>query len=365
MNTTSCDVKIPLMQVKIIGEQERGIWDDFVISSGGSILQSYEWGELKGRVGWQPLRIALLDGEKIVAGVSIVKKPLPIPGKSFFYAPRGPIVSFKDENVLAALMDSVRSEARAHNAIVLRIDPPIEEGQGVEEILGKKGFIKNKKQVQPRSTFCVDLTMDLESLIKTFEEKTRYNIRLSERKGVEVKIANSLEGVDAYYRMYKKTAARDKFLIHPFSYYRNIKETLINRRLASIFLAYYQGRPIAGVFVFCFGKKVWYMYGASTGEARNVMPNHALHWHVIKWAKEAGYSIYDLWGIPSNPTEQHPLWGVYRFKKGFNGKLVKYIGVYDLAFNPLLYQIFDKGTHFWQNLRSLLTKGKMEDSLAE
>ena len=135
--------------------------------------------------------------------------------------------------------------------------------------------------------------------------------------------------------------------------------------MARLFIAYHEGKPIAGVFIFCFGDRIWYMYGASSNIYRNFMPNHALHWHVIKWAKSAGYKTYDLWGIPSNPTEKHPLWGVYRFKKGFNGRLVKYVGVYDLPLQPVFYHLFDKGLNLWQNIRSLVTKGKIEDSLSE
>jgi len=107
------------------------------------------------------------------------------------------------------------------------------------------------------------------------------------------------------------------------------------------------------------------MYGASIKEGRNVMPNHALHWHLIKWAKEKGYKVYDLWGIPSAPSEKHPLYGVYRFKKGFNGASKSWIGVYDLPFDRMTYMLFDKGVGLYQDIRSLLTKGKISDSLSE
>jgi len=309
--------------------------------------------------------MVLLNEGEIVAGISVLKKSLPLPGRSIFYAPRGPIVPFDDQKLLGLLLEPLKGEAKRNKAVLLRTDPPIEEGHGVEEILKKNGFVRNSKQIQPRTTYYLDLKIDLDDLLKTFEEKTRYNIRLSERKGVQVRQANTLDGVRAYYDLYKETSARDNFLIHPLKYYQNIKNLLIDRGLASVFLAYYKEKPIAGIFIFHFGKKIWYMYGASSAEFRNVMPNHALHWHVIKWAKEAGYEIYDLWGIPSNPKEGHPLWGVYRFKKGFNGRLVKYIGVYDLPFNPILYHAFEKGLAFYKNMRSLIKKGKISDSLAE
>ena len=135
--------------------------------------------------------------------------------------------------------------------------------------------------------------------------------------------------------------------------------------MGGVFFARYKGQPIAAVFVFAFGGKVWYMYGASLSKYRNVMPNHALHWYVMQWAKERGYKQYDLWGVPSNPTQDHPLYGVWRFKKGFGGKLVKNIGMTDLPLNPVLYRLFDRGISLWQNARSLIKKGKIEDSLRE
>jgi len=344
--------------MKIIEAFQREQWNKFVLSSNGSILQSYEWGELKGVSGWQPIRIALFDNGRIVEGVSILKKPVPIPGKCVFYAPRSPILS--DE-----LLSHVKTEAKKHGAVYFKIDPPVEESDEVEKLLRKQGFTKKKKQVQPRSTFFLDLTKNLDELLRSFEEKTRYNIRLSERKGVKVKLDNSDKGVEEFCKLYHQTSSRDNFLIHPDKYYQNIKKLLIDKGLASIFLANYQGNPVAGVFMFIFGKKVWYMYGASSNEFRNVMPNHALHWEVIKWAKEKGCETYDLWGIPSKPTEKHPLWGVYRFKKGFKGKLVKYVGVFDLVFDKFDYFVVDQAMLVVKSFISLIKKGKISDSLGE
>jgi len=353
------------MEAKVLEAEHKDIWNEFVSTfPTGSILQSWEWGEIK-KGAWEPIRLVIYDDTEIVAGISILKRKLPIPGKSMFYAPRGPLVDFASRKAVDALMFAVSLQAQKHGAVALKVDPEVEEGGAAGKILLGRGFIKKKKQIQPRTTFYLDLTTDENGLLMAFEEKTRYNIRLSEKKGVEVEIDNSNEGVETFYKIYQETAGRDGFMIHPLSYYKKIKDVMIDAGLAHLFLAYHEGKPIAGVIVFCFGNKIWYMYGASASEGRNVMPNHAIHWEVIKWAKQKGFKIYDLWGIPSNPTEKHPLWGVYRFKKGFNGRLVKYIGVFDLPFDPLIYHAFDKGVALFQNLRSLVKKGRIEDSLAE
>ena len=188
---------------------------------------------------------------------------------------------------------------------------------------------------------------------------------MAERKGVVVKEDLTEKGINIFYELYKITALRDKFLIHPLKYYQSIRELLFEKGMGTNFVAYYENKPIAAVMIFCFGSRIWYMYGASSAEYRNLMPNHLLHWQVINWAKERNYKTYDLWGIPANPVEGHPLWGVYRFKKGFNGKSVKYIGAYDFPYSPLFYHLFEHGVIWWQNLRSLMTKGKIEDSLGE
>jgi len=355
------------MNSKIITYTEREQWNEFVTKSPFcSILQSYEWGELKARFGWQPIRIILENEGKIQAGISILKREIPLIKHSLFYAPRGPIIDFSDKEMIHCLLDVVEKEADRKHAISLKIDPEIpEENSQALANLKSLGFEKSFKQVQPRATYLLDLCPDEDQILMSFEEKTRYNIRLAAKKGVVVKEDASEKGISAFYELYRATAKRDKFLIHPPAYYRAIGDIIFKAGQGANFIAYYEGKPIAAVIIFAFGKKIWYMYGASASEYRNVMPNHLIHWEVIKWAKSKGYEEYDLWGIPARPHDDHPLNGVYRFKKGFKGKLVKYIGAYDFPYSPLFFHAFEYGTLWWQNLRSLITKGKIEDSLSE
>lgn len=354
------------MQSRIITYPDREHWNNFVVASSSSILQSYEWGEFKSQFGWQPMRIVLEDGDRIVAGISFLKRKIPLINHNLFYASRGPVVDFANKDLLHHLFSVIEAEAGRSLAISLKIDPEVlEEDQKALANLISLGFVKALKQIQPRATLVVDLDLDLERILASFEEKTRYNIRLAERKGVEVKEDKSEKGIDIFFKLYQETARRDNFLIHPLIYYQKIREILFSAGLGTNFIAYYQGKPIAAVIIFNFGIKAWYMYGASSSEFRNVMPNHLLHWEVIKWAKSKGIKFYDLWGIPVNPDAKHPLFGVYRFKKGFRGKLVKYIGAYDFPYSPLFYYPLEYGIVWWQNLRSLITKGKIADSLSE
>jgi len=158
---------------------------------------------------------------------------------------------------------------------------------------------------------------------------------------------------------------RDTFIIHNFEYYKQVITLMADKGMVRLFLAYYDNVPVAGVYIFAFGQKIWYMYGASSNEYRNVMPNQALHWHVIQWAKQQGYKIYDLWGVPAHPCEGHPLYGVYRFKKGFGGEFRKFIGMHDYVFKPFWYKIMNSGIKTYVSVRSLIKKGKISDSLEE
>jgi peptidoglycan pentaglycine glycine transferase (the first glycine) len=355
-----------IMQVRVLTENDRVLWDAFVSKQKDPmILQSFEWGQFKVKNGWGHFILAVEDNGAIIAGISILTRKLPVIKKVLFYAPRGPICDMNNDRSLKTLLDGVKIEASLRNALALKIDPEIEESAEISKLLKANGFIHKKKQVQPRSTYFLDLTKPLDELLKSFEEKTRYNIRLAERKGVTVTEESNQQGIESFYKIYLETCKRDAFLIHPISYYTKLRDTLIENGMANVFTAKINGLPIASIYVFRFGDRVWYMYGASSNEYRNVMPNHALHWHLIKWAKEKGYKMYDMWGIPANPKPGHPLHGVWRFKKGFNGQLKTWTGVWDMPFDKLSYHLFDKGLGYYQAIRSLLTKGRIVDSLSE
>lgn len=330
-------------------------------SKHSQILQSYEWGELKSNFNWSPIYLQVGDGSLAM----ILKRKLPLFNKCFFYIPRGPLVDFKDGPKVKALMRAIGQEAKKHGAVFLRIDPEIVETDlSAVETLKKEGFKKAKKEIQPRATFILDLTKSLDDIKAGFENKFRYNIHVAEKNNVIVEEEKSEIAIEKFYSIYKETCSRQNFIIHPISYYQNIFSILLQKGMGSVFIAYMNDLPVAGVIVFVFGDRVWYMYGASSQKARSAMPNNLIHWEIIKWAKEKGLKEYDLWGIPTKPKEGHPLWGVYRFKKGFNAELKNFIGAYDLAYNKILYFLFDKIIEIYQNTVRFIKKGTVKDSLS-
>jgi lipid II:glycine glycyltransferase (peptidoglycan interpeptide bridge formation enzyme) len=178
------------------------------------------------------------------------------------------------------------------------------------------------------------------------KQKTRYNIRLAEKKGVTVRAWNNIE---SFHKMMLVTGDRDRFGIHSLEYYRRAYELFHPTGMCELLVAEYESKPLAALMVFGRGRRAWYFYGASTDEERNRMPTYLVQWEAIKWAKAHGCEEYDLWGVPdedeaileANFEKRHDgLWGVYRFKRGFGGELKRAAQAMDRVYNPLLYQAY-------------------------
>lgn len=364
-----------MYQSRLINTSEKRYFNDFVAHAPkGHILQSFEWGEIKGKGLWQPLRL-MVENEKgqPLAALSILKRTIPVLGRNIFYAPRGPVGDVHNRELMDFLFEEVRSLARQHQAIFLKIDPDIpKEDKLFSEYLQARNFVSAEKGqgfegIQPKFVFRLSLAPDEDTLFENMHSKTRYNIRLAGKKGVEIKEECSKEDLPAFYEILKETTERDKFLVRSYSYFSDLWDHLVPGGYLKLFMAYYQGKPIAGTLAFLFGEKAWYIYGASSNSHRNVMPNYLLQWSMIKWAKANNCSLYDFRGVPGHLTEDNPLYGLYRFKKGFNGDYTEFIGEYDLVFSPFYYRLWNTLEPLYQkNIRRLINlkkklKGKRAD----
>lgn len=320
---------------------ERNHWNEVTAKLPGShVLQSFEWGEFKARYGWKPTRLLFEEGGQVRAAASVLCRQLPRLPLRVMYVPKGPLLDYSDGQLLSHVLASLEDLARAQRAIFVKIDPDVDlEENTVVEILRDRGWRPSSEQVQFRNTILIDLQRSEDELLANMKAKTRYNIRLARRRGVKVRVG-SLEDLPLFYEMYAETGRRDNFIIRPFAYYRDAWGAFIGAELARLFLAEYEGEPLAGLIAFRFGQRAWYMYGASTRKHRNLMPNHLLQWEAIRWAKNEGCTIYDMWGAPDVLDESDPLWGVYRFKEGFGGQFVRHIGAYDYPVSRLLYWLY-------------------------
>lgn len=330
-------------------------WNSLVVASKGHIMQTWQWGQLKAEVGWQPVRVALEEASSIVAGAQILFRPLPL-GASIAYIPKGPIVDFPAREVTEALFSAVNRIARRKGAVFLKIEPDLPDDLALEQRLKELGFHPSSQTVQPRRTILVDLKPTLDDILMRMKSKTRYNIRLTGRKGVKVQEGMAAD-LDAFYRLMRVTSKRDEFGVHSREYYEAAYRLFVSKGLAKLFLATYKGKVLAGLMAFALGDAAWYFYGASSSEERNRMPNYALQWAAIQWAKERGCLTYDLWGVPDEDEEtleeeflerSDGLWGLYRFKRGFGGEAVRYVGAYDYVYSPPLYRL---GIKLWSVLQ--------------
>jgi len=325
------------------GQLTQELWDELVEADPrGHLLQTWAWGQLKQEFGWHVVRIAVGMGDIPVLGAQVLYRRLgPL---VFGYIPRGPVMRDGAGKALPDLWSSVHRHARKMGAVFLKVEPECfeEELARGEQLLGE-GFVPSLVTIQPRCTVVVDLTPDPDTILARMKSKWRYNIRLSIRRGVEVTTVGRDE-LPTFYRLMQITAERDGFGIHKEQYYHRAWELFAPQGRACLLMAYYQGEPLAGLMVFACGQQAWYMYGASSNAHRSLMPNHQLQWRAMCWAKSKGCTSYDLWGIadsdPDSPTAA--LQGVERFKRGFGGRVVRYIGAYDRPYSRLLYSLFLK-----------------------
>jgi peptidoglycan pentaglycine glycine transferase (the first glycine) len=304
------------------------------------VLQSYEWGEFKGRHGWRPFRLLFVRQGVEVGAVSVLLRRLPRGPWAVMYAPKGPCLDYQNPDLLAMVLERLEDLCREQKAIFIKIDPDVSAGRSdVTKVLQGRGWRASPEQIQFRNTMLVDLRPPEDELLGVMKSKWRYNVRLAQRRGVEV-IQGGMDDLPLFYEMYTTTSARDEFIIRPFSYYVDAWGTFVSQGRAQLLLARHEGEVLGGLILFHFGDKAWYMYGASTDRHRNLMPNHLLQWEAMRWAKAHGCSYYDMWGAPDVMDESDPMWGVYRFKDGFGGEFTSYIGAYDFPASTLAYWLY-------------------------
>lgn len=322
-------------------------WDNFVAQhSGGHILQTSPWGALKLQFGWTDERVGLGQGDELVAGAQVLYRRLLVGIGRLAYVPKGPLVDWDDEEQLTALLAALDRTARSRGAIALTIEPDLPDEPRHRERLRALGFYPALfSAVQPRRTLIVDISPDEDAILKAMKSKTRYNVRLASRKGVTVREASEGD-LPAFHALMAATAERDDFGVHAPAYYEAAYWLFAPRDQARLLLAKVEKEPVAALMVFALPPRAWYFYGASGNAHREKMPTYLLQWEAMRWAKSLGCTTYDLWGVPDEDSEKleaeftqrkDGLWSVYRFKRGFGGRLVRSVGAWDRIYAPLRY----------------------------
>ncbi len=324
-------------------------WERFVAAHpAGHILQTAAWGTLKAQFGWRAGRVGLLDAGLLVAGAQVLYRRLPAGLGSLAYVPRGPLVDWCDDTQATALLAAVERAARRRRALALMIEPELPDEPCWRDRLAGLGFATAPLTVQPPRTIVVDLSGDEATILARMKQKTRYNLRLAERKGVAVRAAGEAD-LPAFNALMQATSERDAFGVHSPAYYEAAYRLFVPAGRARLLLADVEGEPVAAVMAFAQGSRAWYFYGASGNAHREKMAPYLLQWEAMRWARTLGCTSYDLWGVPdedeatleaSFAKREDGLWGVYRFKRGWGGELVRCVGAWDRALAPLRYRVY-------------------------
>ena len=321
------------------------------------LLQSWQWGEAKAETGWHPSRLLWQDenGKPMAAAQVLSRQVGPSGlGLEIQYCPKGPILDWKQSSVADQVIRELAESATAQGVIQLKIDPdiplgwgvpgkdsqqPTEVGQEIQTLLRDLGWQASSEQIQFKNTMILDLNQPADDILADMKSKTRYNVRLAGRRGVEIR-RGGLEDIDLLYQMFAETSVRDGFIIRSQDYYRTVWGKFIQEDLAQPLIAEVEGEPVAGLIVYRFGQRSWYLYGMSIDKHRDKMPNYLLQWEAIKWSKDHDCIAYDLWGAPDKFNREDPMWGVYRFKRGFKADVLRTVGAWDFSPRPLLYNAY-------------------------
>lgn len=339
-------------------KEELAKWNELIVANpdGGHFLESLEWGEFKKNWGWEPLRFVLEDNSRKKLAIQILKKWTPLGW--IWYCPKGPGLSSFTNNLWHYLLKSLAETARKNNVLLIKVEPEVIETE--EEIKKYRSFdlVKAELDLQFKATTFVDLKKTEDEILSGFKQKTRYNIRLAQKYGVTVSEDSSEKGIQIMYDLYEETSARANFFIRPKEYILGYWKKCINTKLGKIFVASLDGKPLAALFVYYLGKKIWYKDGGSSRDSKKTMAPYALQWSVMRWAKQNSFTSYDMVAVPplKDRNEKSPWWGLYRFKSGFNPNITEFTGCLDLPVKKRSYSVWRKIEPYYLRLHKKIAK---------
>lgn len=289
-------------------------------------LQAYEWGEFRQATGVKVVR----EG-----GMQITIHKIPHTPWNVGYLPKGPMPTKEQVKVLGKV-------AKENNCIFIKVEPKVEAQDFQKEMLDfrKWGFVAGRP-LFTKYNFVLDVTPSEEQLLASFKQKTRYNIKVAEKRGVTVEIDNSEAAFERYLQLTEETTKRQGFYAHSRDYHQTMWDTLHPAGIAHLLTAKYEGEIITTWVLFKFGDSLYYPYGASTREHREVMANNLVMWEAIKLAKKWGLHYLDMWGaLGPEPDSHDPWYGFHNFKSGYGARHVEYVVTWDYVAMPLLYKLY-------------------------
>lgn len=315
-------------------------------------LQTWEWGEFRKKTGQKIVRLGIFDTDTLKTSMQISFHDLPLVGKTVGYLPKGPEPT---EDQLAVLHNVAQKE----NALFIKLEPNVFYPAGSDPDFSQQDALLKKYDGTPGRvlftpySLILDLTPSEDELFENLQSKTRYNVRLAKKKGVEVWENTSAEGMEEYLNILQETTKRQQFYAHTPDYFRTMWQELGSSGMLRIFEARYENTVLASWIIFLHKGTLYYPYGASRAIHRNVMASNLLMWEMIRFGKTQNCTSFDMWGsLGPDPDTKHPWYGFHKFKLGYNSTLMRFLGTYDLVEDQFLYSVFRKVENLrWKYLR--------------
>lgn len=351
------DVATQLAVVEPDAEQ----WDAFVAAHRhGHLLQSCGWGELKGRFGWERRRVAVAGPDGLLAGAQVLLQWRF--GLAVAYVPRGPLFS-GESAVDRLLLRALERVARRARAVFLRLEPNMLESTDAAMRLHSMLLLHGlnpAEPLQPRSSIHLSLAPAPDKLLSAMSKGHKADIKRAARESVQMRVGETAADLNIFYDIMEATSARAAFGIHSKAYYAAAWDIFRANDAALLLIAEHGGTAVATALVAAWGSEGLYLYSGSTAEGLKNGAQHAIQWQALQWARARGCRLYDFWGIPdalgraASITDQaererleaearnDDLFGVYRFKKGFGGQIVRYLPAYDKVYMPALYRLWQR-----------------------
>ncbi len=307
-------------------------------------LQSWAWGALRESERVGVVRFGEYKEGKLKSGYQITFHKIPKSPWKIGYCPKSPLPSKK-------VLESLKAEARKRKVLMIKFEPNVREKPGLVENLG----LVRGRSLFTKNTFWLDLTKSEEELLAGMKSKTRYNVRLAEKKGVKVVEDSSEKGFNEYWKLMEETTNRQAFFAHDKAYHLKMWNEMKKTGQAHLFKAVHEGDTLSCWIVFVLNGVLYYPYGASSRNKRELMANNLLAWEVIKFGKRRKLKVFDMWGsLGSDPDRKDPWYGFHKFKEGYGGELVEFVGSWDLVVNPILYWFYRVGEEVrWVVLRNI------------
>lgn len=321
------------MNFEDVDEKNQELYNFFV----NHPLQSYEWGEFRKKTGMSVIRRGQFSGNTFSNSYQITIHKTPSFPYSIGYFPKGQLPSEE-------LLRELEKTGKNNKLSFIQLEPNVISDQwNFENDKLKKSF----HPLFTKYTFMLDLTKTEDELLKNMHQKTRYNIKISQKHNVDVKIDNSNKAFEEYIKLTKETTKRQKFYAHDEKYHRLMWETLGNKEydknklIAHLLIGKYNKKTLTSFILFTFKDTLYYPYGASSEEHRETMASTGVMWEAIKFGKNLGLKKFDMWGAANipDPKPNDPYYGFHRFKQGFGAQLIEFVGSFDFVINPVNYRL--------------------------